>query len=407
MPRCVLLLLSLLIPFTPSFAQKEYKQLRSYIKSGSNLDKALELVEQCKQDSLMGQDPRLYALAYEVEKERNEEQNTKLYLKQSYDTAVFFSSIYGIFDNMLLWDEKEGQPDSKGRIRHNSRDKIHSTLLKYYPNLFAGGLYHLKKKSYDDAHNMFSLYLDLADNDIFVADSLQKTDTHRPRAAFWALLCSFEQKDYEGVFKYSKLARQDTTNIDICLQYEVMANSHLGRTDAMLEALKLGILIEPQNHYFFTHLIDYYNSELDYQSSLNLCQLMIESDTTEMLYHFARGTVLFNLRSYDECLEEMQTVLERDTGFVETEYFMASCYYNQAVDIEHELSLDMEEQCFLDTRQQMLDLYAQALPYMEAYRSRRPDDTARWGNPLYKMYLTLNDAEKFKEIEGILATEKE
>lgn len=383
-------------------AQKQYKQLRSYIKSGSDLDKALQLVDTCRADSALCDDPELYNLAAQVEKKRYEAQNTKLYLKQSYDTTTFFSAIYGIFQNSMLWDEKECIPDSKGRVRPRSRSKIHRELTKHYANLFAGGLHYLKKQNWTEAHKFFALYLSLDTIPIFAPDSLNITDPRRPRAAFHALRCSFESEDFAAVPQYADLAEKDTANLSFTLQYQAIAARRLGKTDEMAAVLQRGVELVPDNHYFFSNLIDYYNSLPDYETSLALCRAQIEADSTIMLYHFAEGVVLFSLRDWDGCVEAMQTVQQNDTSFAEADFYIASCYYNRACEIEEGIDPELSAQEFMEKRTQVQQLYTQAMPFMEAYRCSSPTDKERWATPLYKIYLALNEAEKFREIEALI-----
>ena len=44
----------------------------------------------------------------------------------------------------------------------------------------------------------------------------------------------------------------------------------------------------------------------------------------------------------------------------------------------------------------------ESLPYLEIYRSMRPQDKERWAPLLYNVYLALNDEKKFTEMETIL-----
>ena len=39
---------------------------------------------------------------------------------------------------------------------------------------------------------------------------------------------------------------------------------------------------------------------------------------------------------------------------------------------------------------------------MEQYRKMRPDDTARWAAPLYRIYLSLNMGKQFEEMDSLL-----
>ena len=64
-------------------------------------------------------------------------------------------------------DAKECIPDAKGRVKPKSRSKIAATLRSYYPNIYSGGLFFIKKKNYQEADKFFSLYIDLPKSPIF------------------------------------------------------------------------------------------------------------------------------------------------------------------------------------------------------------------------------------------------
>ena len=57
---------------------------------------------------------------------------------------------------------------------------------------------------------------------------------------------------------------------------------------------------------------------------------------------------------------------------------------------------------YVANRQKMMKLMRESLPYLEIYRSMRPQDKERWAPLLYNVYLALNDEKKFTEMETIL-----
>lgn len=382
-------------------ARKEYKQVRAFMKA-SNMGEAVKLVDKCKKDSAMMNDPELYVLSSEVQRKLNDDQNVRLYLKQAYDTVSFFSSIYGIFDDLITCDEKESIPDSKGRVHIKKRSKSHSTLKMYYPNLFNAGLFFIKKKQYQEADKYFSMYINAAATPIFIADSLQKRDNKMPRAAFWSMTSCYELKKYKDVFKFKDLAMRDSANIELCLQYASMSYAALNNKAGMVSELKRGIQYDDKDLFFFSHLADYYNSEKDYKQGLALCDSMIKEDSAKVMYKFAKVVVLFNLKRYEECKALSKEVIKKDSANADTYYYMASCFYNQATDIDDNIKSDLSANAYSKEKKKVNKLFEQSLPYMEQYRKMRPDDTARWAAPLYRIYLSLNMGKQFEEMDSLL-----
>lgn len=397
------LFISLLCLSVSVSAQKQYKDLHNYIKTGQNLDKALALVAACAQDTCpLHDDPKLYAMAAEVEKKRNEAQNTKIYLKQAYDTVTFFSSTIGIFDNLMTQDAKEGIPDEKGRVKHKSRSKIAATLRPYYPNLYSGGLFFIKKKNYKEADRFFSLFIDLPKSPIFEKNNNFDNKDKLPRAAFWSMTSCFAIKDYKGVFKYQDLAMADTANIDLCLQYTSMSYAALGDAQGMVTELMKGIRNVPEDMFFFSRLSDYYNTSKQYDKALQLCDSLIKSDTTKLMYQFSKCSTLFNQKKFDECCSLSTELLKKDAQNADLYYYIASCYYNEASQTEAAVGSDFTGKNFKEKKAQAIAIYQKALPYMETYRKMKPEDTERWADPLYHMYLVLNMGSQFQEIDKVL-----
>lgn len=382
-------------------AHKEYKQIRAFMKA-NNLNEAVNVVNKCKKDSTMMNDPELYFLSSDVQRKLNDNQNVRLYLKQPYDTISFFSSIYGIFDDLITADNKESIPDSKGRIHVKRRDKSHSILKMYYPNLFNAGLFFIKKRQYQEADKYFSMYINAAATPIFIADSLQKRDCKIPRAAFWSMTSCYELKDYKGVFKFKNFALRDTVNIELCLQYASMSYAALNDNVRMVKELKNGIRYADKELFFFSHLADYYNLVKDYKSGLTLCDSMLKVDSAQVMYKFAKVVVLFNLKMYDECKVLSKEVIAKDSTNADAYYYIASCFYNQATDIDDNIKSDLSANAYSKEKKKANALFGQSLPYMEQYKKMRPDDTARWAAPLYRIYLSLNMGKQFEEMDSLL-----
>ncbi len=385
-------------------ARKEYKQIRSSLKAGRN-DEAAGLVEKAKKDSAMMNDPELYLLGAEAQKRINDNYNKQLYLKQlskTEDSVRLFTSTYGIFEYLIKCDELESIPDKKGRSNPKNRGKIHSTLRMYRPNLFNAGLFFVKKKQYAEANRYFSMYINVARTPIFIADSLQNSDMKMPRSAFWSMACSYALKDYKGVFTFEDLAMRDTANIKLCLQYQVLSYAALNDHPNMVSELKRGLRYDGNDLFFFSRLADYYNSTGDYAKGLALCDSMIRTDDRQLMYKYAKSVVLFHQKKYNECIALSQYVIERDSSNIDANYYMASCYFNQATAIDDNIKANLDAKTYNSRKATVRELFEKALPYFENYRKKRPDDSARWAAPLYRIYLFLNMGRQFSEMDALL-----
>lgn len=402
MNKYLLVILIALIPVGELSARKEYKQLRSYIKNSTNLDQGMQIVDKLSKDSTAINDPELYSLAAQIQIKKNDIENQKVYLKQKADTAALFTTTLNIFRYYLLMDEKEGLPDKKGRVNHASRPKIRTILRRYYPNLYNAGLYYIKKKNYAEADKYFSMYIDVASSPVFDKDHILENDPKIPRAAFWSMTSNYAQNNYKGVFRYDSLATCDTANLDVCLQYKSMSYQALKDEKNMVRELMNGIRYVPQNLFFFSHLTDYYNKKKDYKTALALCDSLIKTDTAQLMYRFGRSVELFHLKRYDECAALSRQIIARDSTNADAYYYLASCYYNPATEMDVSAKPDINSTAFKKQKAKAKELFRTALPFMEQYRKLRPDDSARWAQPLYRIYLSLNMGKQFDEMDKLL-----
>ena len=69
---------------------------------------------------------------------------------------------------------------------------------------------------------------------------------------------------------------------------------------------------------------------------------------------------------------------------------------------DHEIFLREMVSNAVDATQKLKTLYRKCLPYMQEYRKLAPNEKAKWGVPLYTIYLNLNMGREFEEIDKLL-----
>lgn len=102
-----------------------------------------------------------------------------------------------------------------------------------------------------------------------------------------------------------------------------------------------------------------------------------------------------NLERYDECIKVSEHLIALNDSLPEPYFNIATAKLNQV------LALDRRNQPRV-YRSQMHKLYAEARPYMEAYRKLAPDEKQKWAPALYRIYLNLNMGKQFEEIDKIM-----
>ena len=394
----ITLLLLTIIPCLRA-QRKEISQARSYIKSGKDLDKAETMLrEVLKNDSVSRQDPRVHSYLIQAIEKQYAEGNEKLYLKQKYDTTALFTLTKKLFDAAMQLDSIDARPDEKGRVKAKYRTKNAAMLNTRRPNLYSGGVYHLRKGNFNDAFTMFDTYIQCAGQPMFEAYDYAKTDGRMPEAAYWATYCGSQLNEPARVLKYAEMAERDLSKLSYVLMYEALAYRMNGETENYVNTLKRGFELYPKFKFFFPHLIDHCTETGKMEEALEICNTALEADSTSILFLFAKSNVLLSLGQNDLCLEVAKRIIALDAS-------LPVPYYNAGMALLNK-TLTMEKSSRREDKAAAKQLYSEARPFLEKFRELAPDESGKWAPALYRVYLNLNMGRQFEEIDKIINEEK-
>ena len=393
----LLLLLLLLITLSPcvNAQKKEIAQARTYIKSGKNLDKAEQSMRKLLLDSANVRNIRIYTTLAEIVRKQYEQVNEKVYLKQPYDTAVFFNTAKKLFDTYYKLDSAlinyGVKPDANERIRERNSEYLNT----YRINLYNGGLYWLRKNDFKKSKAMLDSYLDCHNQPLFSSLNLAESDSVAPLAASRNLYCGYRMQNTSVVMRNKEYALKDTVMLERTLQYLAETYSLMNDTEGYVSTLTEGIEHFPRSNYFFTHLIDHYSKASDYEQALKVADNALALDSCETLYLYAKSNILLNIGKNDDCIALCEKIISLNDSMPEAYYNAGVAYINKAFAMEKVRANNKK-------RQQIKNNYSMSLKYMEKYRAMRPEDKDRWAAALYNIYLKLNMGKEFEEIDKML-----
>ena len=393
----LLLLLLLLITLSPcvNAQKKEIAQARTYIKSGKNLDKAEQSMRKLLLDSANVRNIRIYTTLAEIVRKQYEQVNEKVYLKQPYDTAVFFNTAKKLFDTYYKLDSAlinyGVKPDANERIRERNSEYLNT----YRINLYNGGLYWLRKNDFKKSKAMLDSYLDCHNQPLFSSLNLAESDSIAPLAASRNLYCGYRMQNTSVVMRNKEYALKDTVMLERTLQYLAETYSLMNDTEGYVSTLTEGIERFPRSNYFFTHLIDHYSKASDYEQALKVADNALALDSCETLYLYAKSNILLNIGKNDDCIALCEKIISLNDSMPEAYYNAGVAYINKAFAMEKVRANNKK-------RQQIKNNYSMSLKYMEKYRAMRPEDKDRWAAALYNIYLKLNMGKEFEEIDKML-----
>lgn len=391
-----ILILSFFCVTTVVAQKKEIAAAKDQVKAGSNLAQAQASMEKLLKDSTYHQNKKIWSILYESVRKQYEQGNEKLYLKQSYDTATLFSLAKKLFVIAQGLDSIEMLSDSKGKTKIEYR-KAHSEYLSQIrPNLYSGGLWLIRKQKYRDAYQMLDQYLHCASIPLFSAYAYRQNDKQMPVAAYWAVYCGYKLNDAKATLHHSYEALKDTAHYDYMLQYLAETYKLEKDTNRYINSLKEGFERSPKFPFFFPRLVEYYASQNQLDSAMNVVDKALALDARNETYLFAKSSILLNQGKNKECIDICDQLIARNDSLPDVFYNAGLAYFNMAV------SLDKNTQVSRKMHNEINGYYKKAMPYMEKFRKLRSNDVAKWSLPLYTIYLNLNMGKEFDEIDKLI-----
>ena len=375
--------------------KKELSQAQTDLKKGKNQVQVEQTMMRLLKDSANKENKRIYLTLFEAIRQQYDQGNMKLYLKQKYDTAAFFTSAKKMFTVLETLDSIETIPDKKGRVNIEYRNRHADFLNQYRPNIFNGGVYYANKQKYAQAYEYFDMYIDCARQPLFAKFNYDSIDTRLPLAAYWTVLCGYKSNDVKRTLKYAGLALSDTVHQSYTFQYLADTYKQAGDMNSYVWALKDGFEHDCEFPFFYPRLLDYYSNKGELDSAMYVVNRLLERNDTSDIYLFAKSTVLLNMGKYAECIDVCKSLLARKDSMPEVLLNMGLSYVNLAVETDR-VSKSRTK------RAQIKAFYKDALPYMERYRKMVPGAKDKWAPILYNIYLNLNMGKHFDEMDRLL-----
>ena len=382
----------MILALSVSAQRKQIGEARTYLKSGKNFDKAERLMTDLLKDSANQDNKRIYEIWLQSVQKQYEQANERFYTHKQQDTAQFFSLVRRMFSIAFRMDSLDMMPDKKGRVAPELRKDVARDMINYWPNLFYGGAYHVRKSDFQKAYDFFETYLDCTHQPLFTGyDPIFVDDSRIAEASYWACYCGYRMNDPLLALRHRELALRDKSKRDMTFQYLAEAWKTLNDDSMYVATLQKGFKEYPTSNYFFPRLMDHYTQIRQYEEALDVVDAALEADSLSELYLYAKSNVLMQLERYAESLDYTDKLLTLNDKQADAYYNGGSAYLN--------IALRMDPQRH---KKQLKDMYQKALPYMEKYRALAPTEIQKWGPALYRIYFNLNMGKQFDEIDKIL-----
>ena len=392
----ILICVFICLPLIAWGQKKTMTQVKDYIKSGKNLDKAEKLMTDLLNDSSSRGNEKVWLLLFESQRKQSDKGNEKLYLKEKYDTTALFLVGKRMFDTLEGLDSLDRLPDARGKVKLKYRDRSAELLNIYRPNLFNGGVFFMKKHDFSRAYDFFDTYINSAVKPMFARYQYAERDKRLPEAAYWASYCGYKLEKPQLTLRHTYQALKDSVHLPYMLQYLSETYKLEKDTARYVQTLKDGFSKYPKFPFFFPRLIDYYSHIGAYDEAMKSCDEALQTDSVNTLFRYAKSSLLLTMGRYKQSFAISKALIaENDT--------LADAYLNAGLALfDQAVELDKKTQSGSKKYNQILELYRKAMPYLEKYRAMAPDQKDKWALPLYTIYLNLNMGKQFDEIDKLI-----
>ena len=339
---------------------------------------------------------KIYYTSALLQESVNGVENRKAYLKQQYDSARFFNTLLSMYERLRLCDSIDAVPMQNGRVLLKYKRKTHELRRKHRDNILNGGKFYLSKNNYAQAYDFLDHYISYAHNEKnFIAD---------PKVTYWAAVCGFHIGDPQKTLKYIDRALDagTATTRPILQEYKSISYLKLQNDSAWFSALQEGVREFPGHDYFFVNLEDYYYARRMFTEGHALADSLICIDAGKSIYWYAKSKLELAENDYEKCIAYSDSVIQRDDKFTDAYYNKGLSFLNLALIVQESACTDMSDPKCMYDREKILAFYQAAKPCMEMVRRLEPENTQRWGSPLYRIYLNLNMEKEFNEIDELL-----
>ncbi len=395
--RLTIVVLSLLIlTAAPATAQKAFKTVNTALKDKKYAD-AVKAIQNLRKDSVLKHSPKLETFTIEANKGLNDAENTKLYLKKSYDTLAFFSTTLEIVKACIRLDSIEHAENENAKKSKNHRYAIEN-LQQYFPNLHAGARFLFKRKKYAEALPYLTLCIETPGSAL--GEEAHLSGEKSAKNAVLHVNSAYNAKQYAAARRFEALALTDTAARPFTLEWLALAAEAQADTATYHKRLLEGWNAYPTRLGFFVRLADLYAKREDYPAMLRIAQKQLTADSLCLAAMLARCNATFHLQQYKECIDAATRLAKADSANTDTHYYIGASYAALADKVT--LPDNINSAAYRKALQSRKAYAKAAEPELEAYRAAAPDEQKRWAPLLYQVYLTLNRGKKFAEIDTII-----
>ncbi|MCB0401770.1 MAG: tetratricopeptide repeat protein [Flavobacteriales bacterium] len=173
-----------------------------------------------------------------------------------------------------------------------------------------------------------------------------------------------------------------------------------GNAEKAADYIKSGRKAYPDNNNLIVDELEGYLSSGNHEQALANLDAAIANDPSNVVLHFARGTVYENLKQPEKAIENYKKAIELDANYYDANFNLGAYFFNNGADkmnAANDLPIN-EAKKYEALKKEAKAEFEKAVPYVEKAHELKPDD-ADTGNMLIKLYTHTGQYDKAAEIK--------
>ncbi len=304
---------------------------------------------------------------------------------EEYDTLGLYTAALNAFENAVLCDEYDCQPNEKGKIKPAFRKKNAERLYPNRYHLINAGVYY---QNIDQAlsYKCLATYVDSESYPLF--DEINKeADETLAQIAFYAARDAYLAKDYANAEKYADIAMKDEAMAKDGMQIKlaVMQSELNTHQDSInyVNKLKEIYASDENNEMIFSTLCQMLIAVNDNEGMNQLVQDKLAKDPNNYTALVVKGQANYESHKWDEAIADFSKAATLQDDNVPVIALIGNAYMYKAKDMAEvaqnagNMSKDQENE--------IIGIYEQAITWLD--KAKDLDITKEfksyWAYPLY------------------------
>lgn len=317
----------------------------------------------------------------------------------------FYTALNNAFEAAKKCYEFDVMPNEKGKVKPKFIENNGMRLFQIRHHLINGGIMYQGKNDNVNAYKFLKGYVDSAEEPLF-AKFMALGDQNLTNIAYYAAIYAYQNKDMANAEKYAEIAMNDpeksreALNIKLALAQEQLKT----REDSVAYAQKLEQIYasDKTNKDVFGTLINTYIG-LGMDTELEaLLEAKLAEEPDNFTVWAVRGQRAMSSMKLDEAVGFFKKALDIQPENVTILTYIGACQLDRAALAEDRAS-GKTGRAPKAAMEQIRPIYDEARGYLEKARLIDPErKEANWAYPLYRVYYSLKDEAKMKELEPLV-----